>query len=217
MTNTDKQRQLALHSAHFIKSASKLSNCPPDEGVEIAFAGRSNAGKSSAINTLTQNRKLARTSKTPGRTQLINFFGLNIPGKRLVDLPGYGFAKVALSVRQDWQKHLDEYLRLRKSLAGLVLIMDIRNPLTDFDLAMCGWSKESGLPLLVLLTKADKLRYGPAKNAVMQVKRELKDYQNLKAVELFSSQKKTGIEQVRDHIQEWLMQAPAQESDAKPE
>ncbi len=208
MINTEKQRRLAFGSAHFIKSGSRLANCPPDEGVEIAFAGRSNAGKSSAINTLTQNQKLARTSKTPGRTQLINFFGLNIPNKRLVDLPGYGFAKVALSVKHDWQKHLDEYLRQRKSLAGLVLIMDIRHPLTEFDQAMCKWCQQADLPLLILLTKADKLKHGPAKNAALQVKKALKDHPNLKAIEIFSSLKKIGVDRARAHIEQWLMQTP---------
>lgn len=187
MLDLEKPRPLAFNSAHFLKSASRLSNCPEDEGLEVAFAGRSNAGKSSAINTITQNGKLARTSKTPGRTQLINFFGLNIPDKRLVDLPGYGFAKVSLAMKEEWQRHLDEYLQKRASLAGLVLVMDIRNPLTDFDMAMCQWCNEADLPLLVLLTKADKLKNGPARNTVLEVRKALKDHTNLKAVELFSS------------------------------
>ncbi len=212
MSDQEKQRTLAFNSAHFIKSSSRLSNCPPDQGIEVAFAGRSNAGKSSAINTITQNKKLARTSKTPGRTQLINFFGLNLPDKRLVDLPGYGFAKVSLAMKEEWQQHLDAYLRERQSLAGLVLVMDIRNPLTEFDQAMCQWCREAELPLLILLTKADKLKFGPAKSAALKVRKLLKDHDNLIAVQLFSSLKKSGVEEARSFIQAWLEPEDSEEA-----
>ena len=127
------------NQARFNKSASKLHQCPADVGAEVAFAGRSNAGKSSAINTLTNQTKLARTSKTPGRTQLINFFDLNIEGLRIVDLPGYGFAKVPLEMKQHWQKHLDDYLQSRECLRGVVLVMDIRHPMKEFDQMMVDW------------------------------------------------------------------------------
>ena len=184
-------------SAQFSQSGSKLSNCPPDRGIEIAFAGRSNAGKSSAINSITENKKLARTSKTPGRTQLLNFFGLSEPGVRFVDLPGYGFAKVSLDLKAEWGKHLDDYLRNRESLACLVLIVDIRRLLTQFDKMLLEWSNNRSLPTLILLTKCDKLNYGPGKQAVLQVKKELKEHDNLVDVILFSSLKKTGIKECR--------------------
>lgn len=188
---------IVYKSAEFSQSGSKLSNCPPDRGIEIAFAGRSNAGKSSAINSITENKKLARTSKTPGRTQLINFFALSEPGVRLVDLPGYGFAKVSLDLKAEWGKHLDDYLRNRESLACLVLIVDIRRLLTQFDKMLLEWSKNRSLPVLILLTKSDKLNYGPGKQAVLQIKKELKEHENLVDVILFSSLKKTGIKECR--------------------
>ena len=182
----------SYNSARFLQSASKLSNCPPDDGVEIAFAGRSNAGKSSAINAITNNKKLARTSKTPGRTQLINFFSLNHPQVRLVDLPGYGYAKVPLSLKADWGTHLDDYLRNRSSLSGLVLIMDIRRPLTEFDQMLLKWTNDSQLPIIILLTKADKLKYGAAKLTYLELKRQLADHPTLCEIILFSSVTKSG-------------------------
>jgi GTP-binding protein len=191
---------IAYNSARFLRSASKLSNCPADDGIEIAFAGRSNAGKSSAINSITNNKKLARTSKTPGRTQLINFFNLSTPGVRLVDLPGYGFAKVSLDLKAEWGRHLDDYLRNRESLSGLVLIMDIRKPLTDFDNMMLDWSNQCELPTLILLTKSDKLKYGPAKQVYFKVKKALAEHSSLIDVILFSSLKKTGIEESRNTL-----------------
>lgn len=190
--------QIAFNSARFAQSASKLSNCPPDNGIEIAFAGRSNAGKSSAINVITQNKKLARTSKTPGRTQLLNFFNLNLPGVRLVDLPGYGFAKVSLDLKAEWGRHLDDYLRNRESLTALVLIMDIRKPLTPFDEMMLDWTHNRALPTLILLTKSDKLNFGPGKQTVLQVKKALSEHQSLVDVILFSSLKKSGIKETRE-------------------
>lgn len=189
--------QLAYNSASFLQSGSKLSNCPSDSGIEIAFAGRSNAGKSSAINSITQNKKLARTSKTPGRTQLINFFSLNVDGVRLVDLPGYGYAKVSLDMKEAWGKHLEDYLQNRESLAGLVLIMDIRKPMTEFDTMLLDWSKKSELSTTVLLTKSDKLKYGPAKACMLQVKKALADHGYINDVILFSSLKKTGLKEAR--------------------
>ena len=151
-----------ITSASLSDQRTLLAQCPNDDGCEIAFAGRSNAGKSSAINTLTRNKGLARTSKTPGRTQLINFFQLD-EGKRLVDLPGYGYAKVPIAMKRKWDKHLAEYLQLRQSLAGLILLMDIRHPLQEFDLQMLNWAAQAGLPVHILLTKSDKLKRGPAR------------------------------------------------------
>lgn len=189
--------QLAYNSASFLQSGSKLNNCPKDEGIEIAFAGRSNAGKSSAINSITQNKKLARTSKTPGRTQLINFFSLNVDGVRLVDLPGYGYAKVSLDMKEAWGRHLEDYLQNRESLVGLVLIMDIRKPLTEFDTMLLDWSKKSELSTTILLTKADKLKFGPAKACLLQVKKALEDHGFINDVILFSSLKQTGVKEAR--------------------
>lgn len=201
---------------HFTTSAPKLSGCPADSLAEVAFAGRSNAGKSSAINSLAEQPGLARISKTPGRTQLINFFSL-APGRYLVDLPGYGFAKVPLAVKEKWQRELEQYLRRRQQLAGLVLLMDIRHPLKDFDRMMIDWAGQAGLPLLVLLTKADKLKRGAAQNALLAVRRELADGAETR-VELFSALKQTGIKAVRAQLTQWLEASdgedePAVESD----
>ena len=189
--------RLAYNSAEFLQSGSKLKNCPSDEGIEIAFAGRSNAGKSSAINCITENKKLARTSKTPGRTQLINFFSLDIEDVRLVDLPGYGCAKVSLDMKEAWGRHLEDYLQNRESLVGLVLIMDIRKPLTEFDTMLLDWSKQSELPITVLLTKADKLKYGPAKACLLKVREELEEHGFINDIILFSSLKRTGLKEAR--------------------
>ena len=150
---------ISFAKAQFLLSAPTLSQCPDDTGCEVAFAGRSNAGKSSAINVLTRQGKLARTSKTPGRTQLINFFSLT-EHCRLVDLPGYGYAKVPKAVKQRWDEHLAEYLQRRQSLRGLILLMDVRHPLQDFDRQMVLWADQSDMPVHILLTKADKLKRG---------------------------------------------------------
>ncbi len=165
---------IAFTKAQFLLSAPSIKQCPEDTGREIAFAGRSNAGKSSAINTLTDNAKLARTSKTPGRTQLLNFFSLN-EDCRLVDLPGYGFAKVPKATKQAWDRNLAGYLQERQSLQGLVMLMDIRHPLQQYDWQMIRWASESEMPVHLLLTKADKLKRGPAKNTLLQVQRELEN------------------------------------------
>ncbi len=204
----DFDHSLHYPSTQFLTSASKLSQCPPDNGAEVAFAGRSNAGKSSAINILTCNKKLARTSKTPGRTQLINFFTIT-PTQRLVDLPGYGFAKVPLQVKRQWHKHLDEYLRLRHSLRGLILVMDIRHPLQEFDMMMLDWSHHTGIPIHILLTKADKLKHGPASNQLLQVRKQLSTASDRTSVQLFSALKKNGIEELRGKLNAWLSVQPA--------
>jgi GTP-binding protein len=191
-------------AARFLTSASKLSQCPPDEGWEVAFAGRSNAGKSSAINALTGNRKLARTSKTPGRTQLINFFSLS-EQQRLVDLPGYGFAKVPEAVKREWVRQLEFYLQQRQCLRGLILLMDVRRPLQDFDRMMLDWAVAGSMPVHILLTKADKLKKGPAKSTLLQVRKELAGAQSgLVSVQLFSALKKTGMEPLMQVLEDWL-------------
>jgi len=192
-----------FQQAAFLTSASKLSQCLEDEGVEVAFAGRSNAGKSSAINAIAQQNKLAKTSKTPGRTQLINFFSTVSEEQRIVDLPGYGYAKVPLAVKRQWEHFIDDYLRERESLQGLFLIMDIRHPLTDFDNMILGWSKSGQLKVHILLTKADKLKFGAAKSILLQTQRTLKELDHV-SVQLFSATQRSGLEEARSKLAEWL-------------
>jgi|TARA_A200000159_G_scaffold160895_1_gene181794 GTP-binding protein len=180
-----------------------LSNAPADFGCEVAFAGRSNAGKSSAINALTGNTKLARTSRTPGRTQLINFFTV-ADQIRLVDLPGYGFAKVPLKVKQEWNKQLERYLQLRQSLKGLILLMDIRHPLKDYDRQMIEWAVKSEMPVHILLTKSDKLKRGPAKSALFAVQKELQKHERWISVQLFSSLSHDGMDELQRTLNWWL-------------
>ena len=196
---------IVFSKARFTQSAPTLSQCPEDEGFEVAFAGRSNAGKSSAINVLTRQGKLARTSKTPGRTQLINFFALS-ENQRLVDLPGYGYAKVAKAVKQSWDRHLAEYLQQRESLKGLVLLMDVRHPLQEFDRQMLIWATQSEMPVHILLTKADKLKRGPALDTLRQVQQGLDEeqLQTLVSVQLFSSLKRVGVEELGLVVSGWL-------------
>ena len=195
-------RAMHYNQATFVTSAANLAACPPESLAEVAFAGRSNAGKSSAINAITNQTRLARISKTPGRTQLINFFGL-AEGRFLVDLPGYGFAKVPLSVKNKWQEELEKYLRRRQVLCGLVLLSDIRHPLKEFDRMMIDWAVQSGLPLHLLLTKSDKLKRGAAQNTLLAVQKELKLFSNV-TVQLFSSLKNDGVIEVRAKLDEWL-------------
>lgn len=198
--------------AEFLTSAGKFAQCPPDQGWEVAFAGRSNAGKSSAINSLTGNRKLARTSKTPGRTQLINFFSVG-EQQRLVDLPGYGFAKVPEAVKREWTRQLESYLQQRQSLRGLVLLMDVRHPLQAFDQQMLGWAMAADMPVHILLTKADKLKKGPASNNLLQVRRQLQDRSDMISVQLFSALKHTGHKELRQVLDAWLTDASVYEDD----
>jgi len=193
------------HRARFLVSAAHLDQLPPDEGFEVAFAGRSNAGKSSALNRITRQKALARTSKTPGRTQLINFFALDAE-RRLVDLPGYGYAKVAEAVKQRWQQTMESYLASRESLRGLVLLMDIRHPLRDVDRQLLGWCWHVGMPVHVLLTKADKLKRGPAQATLLRVRNELARQApaGSTSVQLFSALKGSGVEEVQDRLDHWL-------------
>ena len=193
---------IKYRTAQFLTSAEKLSQCPADEGFEVAFAGRSNAGKSSAINTLTDNSKLARTSKTPGRTQLLNFFSLD-EQRRLVDLPGYGYAKVPEAMKLKWQRHLSEYLQQRQCLRGLVLVMDIRHPLQDYDTTLLQWAADCELPVHILLTKADKLKPNAARNQIMQIKKLLAAQPGQISVQAFSSLKKQGIAELETILNQW--------------
>ena len=192
-----------FRNARFEISVAKSVDLPPGTAAEIAFAGRSNAGKSSAINTLAAHTRLAYVSKTPGRTQLINFFRLDC-GAVLVDLPGYGYAKVPESVRRQWQSLLGNYLRKRENLIGLVLIMDSRHPLTPLDRQMIDWFVPGGRPIHVLLTKSDKLSRNDAAATLARVRRELARLGPQISVQLFSSLKKFGMEEVEHKLAEWL-------------
>ena len=194
---------LNYRQASFFKSAAKLSQCPENAGREVAFAGRSNAGKSSALNALTGSNKLARTSKTPGRTQLINFFQVQ-DDVFLVDLPGYGYAKVPEAMKKEWQHHMTDYLERRDALVGLVLLMDIRHPMKEFDQMMLNWSVSANLPLHILLTKADKLKQGAAKQVLNKLKQDLTRFP-LVSTQLFSSLKRTGVDQLSMKLDEWFL------------
>lgn len=190
--------------ASFFTSAPDITRLPADEGYEVAFAGRSNAGKSSALNTLTDQTGLARTSKTPGRTQLINVFSLEEPDRRLIDLPGYGFAKVPKAMKEKWQHALSEYLEKRECLRGLVVLMDVRHPMKDLDQDLIFWAVDVGLPVLVLLTKADKLKTGRQKAELLKIREASLAFQGDVTVELFSSPKKQGVPQLARKLDEWL-------------
>lgn len=199
--------EINFNTAKFIKSAPTMNECPPEHGAEVAFAGRSNAGKSSAINRLARSKSLARTSKTPGRTQLINFFQLNnTPDLRLVDLPGYGYAKVPPEMKEKWQKHLSQYLHERESLRGLILLMDIRHPMQDLDAMMVNWAVESEMPVHVLLTKCDKLKRGPAKNTLLKFRKEAEDagLGGLVSVQTFSAVTGDGVPELAKQVSLWL-------------
>ncbi|MFT7267456.1 MAG: GTP-binding protein [Porticoccus sp.] len=196
---------LLFNKAEFLLSAPSIKQAPDDTGKEVAFAGRSNAGKSSAINTLTNNKKLARTSKTPGRTQLLNFFSLS-GDCRLVDLPGYGFAKVPKAIKQAWDRNLAVYLQERQSLKGLVMLMDIRHPLQPYDWQMVRWASASSMPIHLLLTKSDKLKTGPAKSTLLKVKQELakESLVDHLSLQTFSSLKKEGLSELNERLEVWL-------------
>lgn len=204
---------LNYHVTHFMLSAPDIRHLPSDSGIEVAFAGRSNAGKSSALNTLTNQKSLARTSKTPGRTQLINLFEV-IEGKRLVDLPGYGYAEVPEEMKRKWQRSLAEYLQKRRALKGLVVLMDIRHPLKDLDQNMIEWAVQSQIPVLILLTKADKLASGARKAQLNIVREASLAFMGDVQVEMFSSLKKLGVDKLRQKLDSWFSELePALEED----
>ncbi|WP_186811068.1 ribosome biogenesis GTP-binding protein YihA/YsxC [Vibrio superstes] len=198
--------KIHYQNTHFITSAPDIRHLPEDEGIEIAFAGRSNAGKSSALNRLTNQRALAKTSKTPGRTQLINLFKVD-ENCHIVDLPGYGFAQVPLELKKKWQRSLGEYLQRRECLKGLVVLMDIRHPMKDLDQQMIFWAVDSGIPVQVLLTKADKLKSGARKAALLKIRKDAEGFGGDVNVEAFSSLKGIGVDQLRARLDTWF--APA--------
>lgn len=192
-------------AAHFVTSANKSDQFVPDTGTEVAVAGRSNAGKSSAINVIVQRKQFARTSRTPGRTQLVNFFALD-DDRRLVDLPGYGYARVPEATRRHWAALIERYFGARRSLCGLILVVDIRRRLTDFDETMLGFAASVGLPVHVLLTKADKLKRGQAARALAEVRTALGDRATVQA---FSALDRRGADEARDVLDALLAGASA--------
>jgi GTP-binding protein len=185
--------------ASYVLSAHELKQLPKDEGIEVAIAGRSNAGKSSAINTFTDQKSLARTSKTPGRTQQIVIFELD-EQRRIADLPGYGYAKVPAKLKTHWQNVMERYFQTRECLRGVVLVMDIRHPMRDFDRQMLAWCHSSNIPCHILLTKADKLKRGPAQSTLLKIRRDLPPGTS---VQVFSSSKKTGVQELVDKLSIW--------------
>ena len=205
-----------LARASYLCAAHNPGQLPPDGGAEVAFAGRSNAGKSSALNALVGQNALARVSKTPGRTQQLVFFDVTagsegaaaVPpadAKYLVDLPGYGYAKVPQDLQAHWQAFLDGYFGSRMALRGLVVVMDIRHPLKEYDLQMLGYAVRRGLPAHALLTKADKLSRGAVGNAVLAVRRELESsFGDMVSVQAFSGESKQGVDEARTVVMDWL-------------
>ncbi len=195
-----------FHRADYLLAAHTPRQLPPDGGWEVAFAGRSNAGKSSALNALCQQNALARVSKTPGRTQQLVFF--NLPpheAKFLVDLPGYGYAKVPKDLQAHWQAFLADYFRSREALKGLVVVMDIRHPLKDYDRQILGYAIENGLPVHAVLTKADKLGRGAGLNVLQAVRKDLQtSYGDSVSVQTLSSESKAGVEELRQVVARWL-------------
>ena len=195
---------LLLERARYLLSAHNARQLPEDVGAEVAFAGRSNAGKSSALNALTRQNALARVSKTPGRTQQLVFFQVT-PEAHLVDLPGYGYAKVPQELQAHWQAFIKTWFRKREALRGLVVVMDIRHPLKDYDRQMLGYAVERGLPAHALLTKADKLSRGAAANTVQAVRMEMaRAFGEGVGVQAFSAEARTGVEQAREVVSGWL-------------
>jgi len=198
-------------STRYLTGAHRLDQAPPDTGREVAFAGRSNAGKSSALNTITGNRQLARISRTPGRTQLLHFFQLD-SASRLVDLPGYGFARVPQKMRRHWDRLLSDYLENRLSLQGLVLIMDIRHPLKPMDIQLVRWCQEAELPLHILLTKADKLSKNLANQSLVKTTQAVMALNPAAGLQLFSARTAQGLDEARRTVLAWLECQPGKKN-----
>ncbi|MCG3746472.1 YihA family ribosome biogenesis GTP-binding protein [Vibrio cincinnatiensis] len=210
--------KIHYQNTHFITSAPDIRHLPEDEGIEIAFAGRSNAGKSSSLNRLTNQKSLAKTSKTPGRTQLINLFKVT-EGCHIVDLPGYGFAQVPLEMKKKWQQSLGEYLQQRTCLKGLVVLMDIRHPMKDLDQQLVSWAVECAIPVQVLLTKADKLKSGARKAQLLKVREQAMTFGGDVSVDVFSSLNGLGVDTLRQKLDHWfapqLQQLAAQQAESQ--
>lgn len=195
--------KLNYDKAEFLLSVANLHQLPPDQGIEIAIVGRSNAGKSSILNKITRNKSLARVSKTPGRTQHINLFKLD-DHRRIADLPGYGYAKVTLEMKQHWERLLDQYLRNRECLKGLLLVMDIRHPLKEFDQQLLRWCDQCELPVHILLNKADKLSFSAIKKTEQEVRNQTQNYQTPVTFQIFSALKSTGIKELCTVLDNWF-------------
>lgn len=193
---------LPYQNAYFLLSAADVKQLPADQGIEVAIVGRSNAGKSSVLNCLTQNRKLARVSKTPGRTQLVNIFILDST-RRIADLPGYGYAKAPLSAKQQWQKTVNTYLETRKSLAGLIVVMDIRHPLKPLDLTLLEFCDHYKLPVHILLNKADKLSKNMIIKTLHKVKAAVAEYDNPVTLQAFSALRGIGLDELQKLLAKW--------------
>jgi GTP-binding protein len=196
-------QQPAYQQAQYLTSAADFSQLPPDDGGEVAFIGRSNAGKSSALNIITGIKGLARTSKMPGRTTMINFFALNEP-YRLVDLPGYGYAKAPRAMQARWEQAVSQYLEKRECLKGLIIIMDVRHPLKEMDQSMIEWAVRCGVPMHILLTKSDKLSATAAKKSLKEVQEALSHYGDAVSLQLFSSLNRVGLDEVKAVMNQWF-------------
>ena len=203
MTDIDKSKVIDFRRTTFVTSAPDISKLPNDVGAEIAIIGRSNSGKSSSINAICDQKTLAKTSRTPGRTRLINLFKVN-EGKYLVDLPGYGYAQVPEQMKRQWQKAMTDYLQQRKCLCGLVVTMDIRTPLRDHDRMIIDWSIAANLPCLILLTKADKFGVNKRKEMVGEVKTQLSELGGNFTIIAFSALRKIGIDETRNVLKNWF-------------
>lgn len=203
MTDIDKSKVIDFRRTTFVTSAPDISKLPNDVGAEIAIIGRSNSGKSSSINAICDQKNLAKTSRTPGRTRLINLFKVN-EGKYLVDLPGYGYAQVPEQMKRQWQKAMTDYLQQRKCLCGLVVTMDIRTPLRDHDRMIIDWSIAANLPCLILLTKADKFGVNKRKEMVGEVKTQLSEFGGNFTIIAFSVLRKIGIDETRNVLKNWF-------------
>ncbi len=190
-------------NARFLTSSTTRNTLPEETGLEVVFAGRSNSGKSSTLNCLCEQKGLARVSKTPGRTQLINFFDLP-DGNRLVDLPGYGYAKVPEKIKKEWQQFIESYMTERTTLAGLVIIMDIRHPMRDYDHIMLNWAEARQLPTHIILNKSDKLKHGLVTRTVLETRKALKEYDLPTSVQAFSSLKKIGVSDLANQLNTWF-------------
>lgn len=197
------QPQFDYHQAQYLKSATELEQLPADKGWEVAFIGRSNAGKSSAINAITGIRGLARTSSTPGHTQMVNLFSLD-KDRRMVDLPGYGYAKVPRMIKERWQKTVDEYLESRSCLRGLILVMDIRHPLKEADQQLISWSVKCEVPVHILLTKADKLSANESRKVHKEVSTALEPFGATVSVQIFSAMQLQGLEESQNILDQWF-------------
>ena len=199
MRNSQLKKTNPFRIAQYLISAHQLKQLPKDRGIEVAIAGRSNAGKSSAINTLTDQKALARTSKTPGRTQQIVIFELD-EDRRIADLPGYGYAKVPLKLKAHWRTVMKRYFQTRSCLRGVVLVMDIRHPMREFDQQMLDWCESAQLPCHILLTKSDKLKRGPAQSILLKIRCDLPE---IASIQVFSSLKKTGLDELVVKLSRW--------------